>query len=139
MKLEFTLPIKAFSINAYRYGHTPHKTKEARSFEEDFLWHISQVSDILEMADKWRTGDYGQVHVSIVHVYPKDVFFNKQGKVSAKTFDLSNTEKILLDLILNKYMEIDDRFVTVLNSSKIPGAAYEIRVSLEMVPGPSGI
>lgn len=131
MRVEFTLPIKAFSLNAYRYGHSPHKTKAAREFEEDVLQRLKLIPPLELMAEKWRK-NYGVIEVEFVFVYPSSVFLNAQGRVSAKTFDLTNCEKILLDLILNRHVGIDDRFVTRLTSSKTQGSQHEIQVLLEL-------
>ncbi len=132
MQVKFTLPFKAFSLNAYRYGYTPHKTKAAREFEETVLRSLGEAFSAQELADKWNSGGYNQIQVDIVHVYPRAVFYNKAGAVSAKTFDLSNTEKILLDLIVNRYVGLDDRFVTRLVSSKEAGKSYSVEVTLTL-------
>lgn len=133
MRVEFSLPIKAFSLNAYRYGHSPHKTKAARDYEAEVLSLLSKKHELELMADMWRKNiGYNQIQVWITHVYPKAVFYNKAGNVSAKTFDLSNTEKIILDLIINRHMGLDDRHVTQLVSSKESGECFEVRVCLEL-------
>lgn len=135
MRIEFTLPTKAFSLNKYRYGHTPHKTVEARAYEEAVLGLLEREEGISDIGHQWRLSG-GYVHIELVAVYPREVFYNKQGMVSAKTLDVTNFEKILQDLIMNKTMLVDDRFVTRLVSSKCPGSQYEIRVVLQLVPNP---
>lgn len=131
MRVEFILPIKAFSLNKYRYGHSPHKTKEAREYEEDVLQRLKEIPELTVMSEKW----HGTIEVELVFTYPSAVFYNAKGHISAKTYDLSNVEKPLLDLIINRHMGLDDRFVTKLVSSKGPGEAYSIKVILVLSSG----
>lgn len=48
------------------------------------------------------------------------MYYNKHGQVSAKTFDITNCEKPLVDLIMNNFMNVNDRYLTVCVSSKGP-------------------
>lgn len=133
MKYTFVLATQAFSVNAYRYRKNFIKTKEAREYEEKILYMLDEHKQLHDMADMWRkTGGYFEI--SIVQTYPKHIFYNQAGTISSKTFDISNCEKPLLDLILNTFMSVDDKNVTKLISEKRIGLNYTIEVSLELIP-----
>lgn len=119
MEYSFNLPIKAFSVNAYYYKNRAIKTKEARAWEAVVLWHLREHPSLLEMADKWRIS-CGIFHIRICNNYPRHMYYNKHGQVSAKTFDITNCEKPLVDLIMNNFMNVNDRYLTVCVSSKGP-------------------
>lgn len=131
MKHSFTLQIKAFSINAYHYSDKRHKTAEARAWEEQVLALLQDEKLLVDMADMWRKSG-GTFRVHMTFGYPQHLFYNKAGAVSSKTFDLSNTEKPLLDLIFNRTMDVDDKHVVVLHSRKVPGSSYYIDFDIEL-------
>lgn len=83
------------------------------------------------MADNWRASG-GTFKVYITFGYPEHIFRNKAGAISSKTFDLSNTEKPLLDLIFNNTMEVDDKHVVLLHSRKISGGRFYIDIDIEL-------
>lgn len=132
MKYTFTLLTQAFSVNAYRYRKNFVKTAEAREYEEKILYMLEEHKGLRELAEDFKGGD--EIHVKLTFTYPKHVFHNQAGHVSSKTFDLSNVEKPLLDLIINNYMNLDDRHVTKLTSEKRIGSNYTIEVTLEIQP-----
>lgn len=84
-----------------------------------------------DIADSFRTHG-GSFKVSITCQYPKHVFYNQAGQISAKTFDLSNIEKPILDLVFCAFMDVDDRFVTEMVSKKEIGPTWAILISIEL-------
>ena len=131
MVYEFSLPIKAFSVNAYHYRDKRHKTAEARAWEEEVKFLLEEHKPLLDLAaEHIKLG--GEFTVYLNFVYPKHVFYNKIGQVSAKTFDLSNVEKPILDLLFKETMGVDDRFVTQIVSSKRAGASFAIDIKLKL-------
>lgn len=133
MKITFNLPTKAFSVNATYFRNRAFKTPEFRDWESATALLLDDVKDLTDIADEFnRVG--GEFWVSFVFVYPFHIFYNKSKDISAKTFDLSNVEKPLLDQIFGGRMSVNDRFVTLLRSSKEAGAMHEIKVTIELVP-----
>lgn len=133
MTYEFTLPMKAFSINAYRYRNNINKTKEARAYEAEFNRHLEAHREPLTaLAEHWRRVR-GSCKVVYVIIYPRSVYFNSKGEISAKTFDVSNFEKPIQDMVFN-FLGINDCFAKPLYSDKIPGDDYGIYVKLEVQP-----
>jgi len=89
------------------------------------------------------------LHFELIFYYPIKLFYNKQNSVSAKTMDLSNVEKPLIDLLTQeKYADrpfpdgaenfrIDDRFITSLYSRKKPskcGSGHSITIIVRIMP-----
>ncbi len=131
MRYDFVLPTQAFSVNAYRYSRGFAKTKEARLYEERVLEMLEEHKTLHDIADSFRAHG-GAFKVSITCQYPKHVFYNQAGHVSAKTFDLSNCEKPILDLLFVNFMDVDDRFVTEMISKKEVGPTWAILITVEL-------
>ena len=111
------------------------------------LWQLSSDEHLLKFELLRAKFDplKHDYHVDICVTYPKAVYFNKQGLISAKTQDLSNIEKPIIDLIfLPKYytesspngclnLNCDDRFVTKMSSAKVAGDSDSIRITISIV------
>ena len=109
------------------------KTKEARTWENSILKLLEQHPELLRIAHEWKLHG-GIFHITITNNYPRHLYYNRFGQISAKTFDITNCEKPLVDLIMNRYMGVDDRFLTVCTSSKGPvEASNSIDVTLELI------
>lgn len=133
MVVHFNLPTKAFSVNAAYYKNRAIKTTDFRSWEESIQELLDEVKILTDLADEFnRVG--GEFAVSFIFVYPYHIYYNKAKDISAKTFDLSNVEKPLLDQIFGGRMCVNDRFVTHLQSTKEAGASHEIKVIIELFP-----
>lgn len=129
--IEFTLYCRPFSINAYRYRDQRFKTKEAKAWEIEVLELLKNVPGLPIIAEQWRT-DGGGFRLWIEVVYPYYMFYNKAKQISAKTMDVTNFEKPLVDLIFQKTMEVDDRFLIECHSSKTPSSISCIKIRLEL-------
>lgn len=76
----------------------------------------------------------GEVSVNLTFFYPSNIFWTKEHVISSKTFDLSNVEKLLIDVIFGTVLQINDKNIRRLHSEKHPGAAWAIEVVLELNP-----
>lgn len=148
LKLKFIAP--PFSINAYYYK-TRQRTRGARLWANDIFRQMDMFyDDIVEFRDQFDVGIHG-LEIDLKFYYPEELFFNKAGTISAKTMDLSNVEKPLIDLLTqSKYadraipegaenLRIDDRYIIALRSSKHPQIAtlpHSIEVVFKIVPIP---
>lgn len=94
---------------------------------------LLKIPQLTELADKWRIFG-GEFAVHMRTVYPLDTFYNNQGVVSARTMDLSNVEKPLLDRVFLQRLKVDDRFVTELHSTKAPGDALYMEIKIQLLP-----
>lgn len=131
MTYNFVLPCQAFSVNAYRYKQGFAKTKEAKLYEERILGHLEEHKQLYDIADAFKERG-GTLEVHIVCSYPHHIFYNQSKQVSAKTLDCSNVEKPLLDLVINNFMGLDDRFVTKLVSEKVAGVGHSIEITVSL-------
>ncbi len=122
--ISFTLPIEGFSVNASYTRDARFKTSAFKKWELD----VHRLLNKVDFSDLDKRAPSYEVHLNFV--YPKDVFFNSSGKISARTKDISNTEKSCLDMIFVKWLGIDDRFVTKMISKKTPGEAHSIEVEI---------
>lgn len=133
MIYEFELPIKPFSINAAYYRTRSIKTAACREWEAAVKELLDEHKILHEMADNWKkTGGVFQIRLEFVH--PHYVFFNKAGLISSKSFDLSNLEKLLIDVLFGQFMDVNDRNITKLTSVKYAGTTWCIKVKLELHP-----
>lgn len=133
MTYEFTLPMRAFSVNAYRYRNNINKTKEARAYEAEFLQKLEMHrAPLMSLAAHWRSVR-GTIKVTYVCIYPRDFYLNAKGEVSARTYDCTNFEKPIQDLVFG-FLGINDCFAKPLYSDKIPGDDFGIYVKLELGP-----
>jgi Holliday junction resolvase RusA-like endonuclease len=131
VRVEINLPIKAFSVNAYYYSNRNIKTKEAREYEALVLQLLEEYKALHDMALQFNEQG-GEFSIEICIEYPQHIYFNKSGKISAKTFDVTNVEKPIVDLIMNRFMNIDDRFLVSCKSTKRAGAMHKINIVLEL-------
>ena len=132
MDVCFELQGKGFSVNAAYYATRKIKTQACRDWETDKLHQLDEVKDLVDLTDTWREQG-GSFEVHLVHEYPYHVFYNKQGLISSKTFDCSNVEKLLIDLIFGRTMGVDDKNITKLISEKRVGAQHCIKVKIQLI------
>ncbi len=122
--ITFTLPIGGFSVNACYGKNAKYKTKDFRD------WELA----VLRLLNKVDTSGFSahcaayEVHLNFV--YPKDIYYNAQGKISARTKDISNVEKPIIDLLFQRWLGPDDRLITTMISTKGPGDDYAIEVTV---------
>lgn len=132
MIVEFVLPVKAFSVNKYHYANKKIKTKEARLWEDEVLYHLGKIIELKEFGTIFKKAPTS-IKIKVIITYPLNVFFNSLGIISSKTFDIDNCLKPLIDLTLTKCMDINDKFVTHIEGIKVPGNSYEIYMRLEIL------
>lgn len=132
MEVSFQLLGKGFSINQAYYAQRKVKTEACRLWEYSVLTQLQEIKDLVDLADthKERGGTF-EVHFALN--YPHHVFYNKQGLISSKTYDVSNFEKLLLDVIFGQVLGINDKLVTKLISEKRVGARHSIDVKIRLI------
>jgi Holliday junction resolvase RusA-like endonuclease len=130
MIIKFSLPVRGFSVNSTYYASKKIKTKEFREWEAEVTALLEKEKQLGAMGLLWRQLG-GFFSVNYLFFYPEEVYWNEFGQVSARTFDLTNVEKTLQDLIF-KQLGVDDRHVTVLRSYKRPAEDYRVEVILKL-------
>jgi len=111
------------SINAAYYKTRSIKTTACKNYEQVLAMCMANVPGLTELKH------YTNFVVDYIFVHPESVFYNKEGRISAKSFDLTNCEKLLQDVLFTT-IGADDRFVTRMTSSKVAGHTWEIRVTV---------
>lgn len=139
MRANFELNIAPFSINAMYSRDKRYKSALYRQWEMRFISQLRKKTaqaQIQKIREAYRPGD--TFAVKLTYHYHK--FYNKQGMITAHVEDLSNTEKITLDLLfLPKYhvlpepygapnVNVDDRFITSLVSRKMQAKDPEDKI-----------
>ncbi len=125
--------MRAFSVNKYYYATKKVKTAEARAWEDEISRFLDEEKELTDMADCHKESG-GSFTITITVQYPHHYFYNNLGIISSKTFDCSNVEKPLLDMILGHRMGINDKFVTAMHSYKGIGPTWQILIRLELHP-----
>lgn len=127
--IEFTLPVKPFSVNKMHYRDQRFKSAEYKDWAQLVLYHLQDIKALHEMGMDWHSKG-GSFCVWFTFEFPKHIFYNKAGAISSKSMDLSNVEKPLLDLIFGDTMDVNDKNVVKLVSRKEAGAFYCIRIRI---------
>jgi len=135
--------IKPFSINGAFWKNRKHN-KACKEWKVTVLealnspLNASQVKSLSQVFDCSLHALYATITV----FYPTKTFFiqgkkgkNPQGSISSKTMDLTNTEKLLVDLVFNHTLNIDDRYITDLKSEKRPSKeSYKTEIVISLIP-----
>jgi len=151
MKHCFTLDgIKPLSVNSTytNVGRGRAKTQAARDWTSEFFYQLGTQENLKKLAELRETFDPAQhfYAVQLDMYYPDSLLFRKGGGISAKTVDLSNFEKSIIDcLFLPKFnntpfpygcenLNIDDKFVAELVSRKKAAQAHQLSIAIEIRP-----
>lgn len=144
--MEIILESSAYSINDYYYNNRKHgKRAEAKQWEYQINWLLK---DYEEQFKKFRDSFGADSALSVEITFYHHNFFTKSGKLNSKIYDLSNCEKVLIDLLLNPVnhgpapykspnLNIDDCKVIKLLSQKLPANRDYIRVVIEQIAIPN--
>lgn len=148
MKQSFTIQIKPFSINQMFTNTRSLKTSAFRDWSYQIMHRLSEpeIEDKLqELREKFDFESH-VYHLSLEFQYPESHYIRRAGGISAKTHDLSNIEKPLIDLIFLpiyfdkpspygcKNLNIDDKYLTRMISEKSisPDENHYIHISIEI-------
>lgn len=131
MIIEAILPIRAFTINQYYTGNGRHKTSAARNWETKFLYEIAVLQPQLDAMNNLWAFKGGVFSLQMTFMYAN--FYTLKGGINPKTYDLTNSEKAVQDLLFRQ-LNIDDRNVVDLRSFKRPGSYDSIKIVLELMP-----
>ncbi len=128
MKQSFRVYIPPISINSFYTGNRQFKSTAAKQWTIEALHQLNQehiLSKLKYLREHFDSSKhtYG---IELKFAYPRTKFLNKKGEISAKTIDITNGEKSIVDvLFLGKFFDefenlnCDDRFLTKMVSEKI--------------------
>jgi hypothetical protein len=141
--MKIILPFAAYSINDQYYADRKFgMRKEAKDFCYKVNWELDKRADDFLAFNKTFDKKHNALRIKITHYYAN--FYNKSGEISSKVLDLSNSEKLLLDLLLDprnhgtapykcRNLNINDKYVVELISKKCPGSEDLVELEIEML------
>lgn len=149
MKKSLTIRnLKPLSINSTYYGTGSGftKTSHAREWTREVFFQLDQDSNKKAMEELRQHFEPGQhcYAVNLTAFYPESEMFTKKGHISARTHDLSNWEKSIIDCIfLDKYynqsvpdgcenLQTDDKYIVDLFSRKRPSSDGKYLIAIEI-------
>ncbi len=157
MRRKISLPLKPFSVNAMYSNTRNFKTAAYRDWELAALYAILNEHLVLTQLREAFDPIKHCFEVEIISYVPKAILFTKAGTLSSRSYDLSNIEKNLIDLLfLPRYhqelqqmrptggnINADDKGIVTLRSAKRCSTddkfLLEVIVSIEplkLVAGP---
>jgi len=130
MKIQFTIQGKAFSVNKAYYATRKILTGDAKEWIQQVQHQLEEVKDLVDFAATHAETGHGQIEMHLTFYYPKHQFFNGQGQISSKTYDLDNSLKLLIDVVF-RHMDMNDKYITKIVATKAVGSHHYIEISLK--------
>lgn len=144
--IEFSLVgARGFSINKayYNKGNMKVRTQECRAWGASIVRKLanSEIQEQIKWFREQYKPDQHGLAINLSFGVLPEFFFTKSGLISIRSLDLTNVEKLLVDIIFNKKFDtseyeslnIDDKCLVQLYSEKIPSQDWIISVSLSLV------
>lgn len=126
---------KAFSANKVSCRDVRFRTPEYKHWhtltKQQIIAH-ENYPELLILAEDFLRDEGQALELDINVQYPKEMYFNAKGIISSRTMDCSNVEKSLQDLILGDILNLNDKSVIRLLSTKGPGKNYELSFTLRL-------
>jgi len=148
--LNFTLQSPPFSINKAHYKRSFTRTVECREWGDNILAQLQNPDLQLEFQEFRKSLNKREgIIISITYNIADNIFYTKKGEISRRSMDLSNIEKLLIDLIFDTRfcgreingkvihnLAIDDKLIVDMHSKKKPteGEPY---ITIEIKHAPS--
>lgn len=128
MVAEFSLQGKAFSINKAYYATRKSLTAEARMWQSEIAAQLEELKVLSEFALEFKDRP-GPIELRLCFNYPHHLFYNQQGQISSKTYDVDNSCKLIIDMLFST-MGINDKNIVKLVAEKRVGASHSIDVKI---------
>lgn len=144
MKRVINLDIHAVSINNAYYSDKRFGYKaEVREWISQVCYQLSQSANKRAMADLRNTFDEKKHSFTVLIKYYTPNFYNKQGTISAKSMDVGNIDKVLLDVVFTgsfygtgnmecENINHDDRFISSLMVNKYPSEKHKLVITVKI-------
>ena len=142
--MKIIIPFKAISVNdAYCADRRFGLKKSAKDWTYQVNWVLDgykhELRNFKEQYDETCEG----LIVEITYIYEN--LYNKAGGISAKTYDLSNSDKLLIDLVIDAAhfgaapykspnLNINDKNIIRLTSTKQSGPSDSIEINISKMP-----
>ena len=148
--IKFTLNSPPFSINKAYYKRSHTRTQDCRDWGDNILLQLQEPT-IQSHISQLSKESVKALQLKLSYYYPSNILFTKKGDISRRSMDLSNIEKLLIDLLFDprfcgreinsipiNNFNLDDKLITTLTSSKCVSwdAHHHIVVELQSVDAP---
>lgn len=134
--IEFLIPVKPYSINKayYRRGN---KRKELREWEEEVSNILTKKSSSFIRKLKKLRGPPRSIAAQIGFGIPKKHYYTKLGFISKTSLDLTNLEKLLIDIVFKNLGEytphLNDAYIESMVTNKhATASSYYIHMALSI-------
>jgi hypothetical protein len=140
---------KAYYLKSFKTGApTKVRTKECREWGDRVLSQLeSYKQKLLDFKAQFNEETHA-LRLELMFLIPRSHYFTKEGKISIRSCDLTNVEKLLVDVLCddrfndrmlngNKIVNlgINDKYIIELLSEKKPSILdYEIQMTLTIIP-----
>ena len=131
MVIEFELEGRAFSVNKAYYATRKVLTAEAKAWQADIAAQLEELKCLSEFALEFKDTP-GPIELRLCFNYPHHAFYNQQGQISSKTFDVDNSCKLLIDMLFST-MGVNDKNIVKLVAEKRVGARHSIGVRIALL------
>lgn len=157
-KLEFTLYAEPFSLNKAYYlksfgnkSATKIRTKECREWGDRVLFQLQHMAGLMQQFREAFDEKLHAISIELHFFIPTAKFYTKAGHISIGSSDITNIEKMLVDLIFDarfhgrhqdgkiiENINVNDKFIVRMVSSKNPskGKDYFINVVINRIDNP---
>jgi hypothetical protein len=156
--LEFTIFAEPFSINKAYYlksysgkSATKIRTKECREWGDRVIDQLQKYKKEMELFRDGFNEKQHALHIELDFCIPVSKFYTKTGHISIASSDITNIEKLLVDLLFDERfngrslnsqivenININDKFITKMVSSKSPSnREYKICIKIQKVLKPT--
>lgn len=144
MRISFKLKSPPFSINKAYYKRSKTRTAQCREWGDNILNQLQNpLIQTMFKSMQAVMPKYPLIGVMLEFQSPVDVLYTKQGGVSRRSMDLTNIEKLLIDLIFDSRfhdrgtpnLNIDDKYIVDLHSSKreSPDEDFHILIDIYLI------
>lgn len=157
MRIEFFIFAEPFSINKAYYlksfgnkSASKIRTKECREWGDKVMSQLIPIKGIMKDFNECFKIETDAVRIDLIHYIPKAKFYTKAGHISIASCDITNIEKLLVDLLFDERFNgriadgmevtnfnINDKFIVDMRSQKLPSKRdYKIKIVVEIIPQP---
>ncbi len=132
---------RGFSINKAYYKATFTRTRECRDWANAIIEKLQSPKNLAAVSAFKQKFDAsnGAIGVFLKFHINRSVFYTKSKDISRFSMDLSNVEKLLVDLLFDKKygihaLDLDDKLIVQLVSEKVPSDSFSIDIGLRILP-----
>ena len=131
---------RGFSINKAYYKQSFTRTVECREWAHGIVAALQTPENLAAVHAFKQKFDASNDAIGVFFRFsiPRSVFYTKAGDISRFSMDLSNVEKLLLDILFDKKygsqaLDLDDKLVVQLISEKVPADGFSIDIGLRIL------